>query len=174
MDKHEHSYQMDFGAAVPRVLCERAMGRSECPFRARAEAPGRAPGMICTRASRTVRARPAFSRPVLTIHWVAHARAQEGDDPKKTRDLRPEVMGELVPFSRAPEHSQERGATDTCSRPAVWRGDGHESALEALYARYRGLIFTLALRIVGDPELAREVLQDTFLRCWDGRIVRPG
>jgi RNA polymerase sigma-70 factor (ECF subfamily) len=46
---------------------------------------------------------------------------------------------------------------------------GDESALEALYARYGGLVFTLALRIVGDPELAREVLQDTFLRSWDGR-----
>jgi RNA polymerase sigma-70 factor (ECF subfamily) len=46
---------------------------------------------------------------------------------------------------------------------------GEESALEGLYARYGGLIFTLALRIVGDPELAREVLQDTFLRCWGGR-----
>jgi RNA polymerase sigma-70 factor, ECF subfamily len=45
---------------------------------------------------------------------------------------------------------------------------GEESGLELLYARYGGLIFTLALRIVGDPELAREVLQDTFLRCWDG------
>src|SRR5215470_18564724 len=46
---------------------------------------------------------------------------------------------------------------------------GDEAALEALYARYGGLVFTLALRIVGDAELAREVLQDTFLRCWDGR-----
>ena len=46
---------------------------------------------------------------------------------------------------------------------------GDESALESLYARYSGLVFTLALRIVGDPELAREVLQDTFLRSWDGR-----
>jgi RNA polymerase sigma-70 factor, ECF subfamily len=46
---------------------------------------------------------------------------------------------------------------------------GKESALESLYARYGGLIFTLALRIVGDRELAREVLQDTFLRCWEGR-----
>src|SRR5438445_13128816 len=45
---------------------------------------------------------------------------------------------------------------------------GEESGLELLYARYGGLIFTLALRIVGDPELAREVLQDNFLRCWDG------
>src|SRR5262245_47918632 len=46
---------------------------------------------------------------------------------------------------------------------------GDEAGLEALYARYGGLVFTLALRIVGDPELAREVLQDTFLRSWDGR-----
>lgn len=47
--------------------------------------------------------------------------------------------------------------------------DKDESALEALYARYGRLVYTLALRIVGDPELAREVLQDTFLRSWDGR-----
>jgi len=47
--------------------------------------------------------------------------------------------------------------------------DRDESALEALYGRYGGLIYTLALRIVGDPELAREVLQDTFLRSWEGR-----
>jgi RNA polymerase sigma-70 factor (ECF subfamily) len=46
---------------------------------------------------------------------------------------------------------------------------GDETALETLYARHGGLIFSLALRIVGDRELAREVLQDTFLRCWDGR-----
>jgi RNA polymerase sigma-70 factor (ECF subfamily) len=46
---------------------------------------------------------------------------------------------------------------------------GDESALEILYARYSGLVYTLAIRIVGDPELAREVLQDTFLRSWDGR-----
>jgi len=46
---------------------------------------------------------------------------------------------------------------------------GDETALEILYKRYAGLVFTLALRIVGDPELAREVLQDAFLRCWDGR-----
>ena len=46
---------------------------------------------------------------------------------------------------------------------------GDEAALEALYARYGGLVFTLALRIVGDPELAREVLQDTFVRSWEGR-----
>jgi len=48
---------------------------------------------------------------------------------------------------------------------------GDESALEMLYARYGGLVYSLALRIVGDPELAREVLQDTFLRSWNGRAT---
>jgi RNA polymerase sigma-70 factor (ECF subfamily) len=47
--------------------------------------------------------------------------------------------------------------------------EADESALETLYARYSGLVHTLAFRIVGDAELAREVLQDTFLRAWDGR-----
>lgn len=42
-----------------------------------------------------------------------------------------------------------------------------EAALAALYQRYGGLIFALALRIVGDRTLAEEVMQDTFLRCWD-------
>ena len=46
---------------------------------------------------------------------------------------------------------------------------GDESALETLYARYGGLLYTLALRIVGDGDLAREVVQDTFVRSWDGR-----
>lgn len=46
---------------------------------------------------------------------------------------------------------------------------GDVSALEILYTRYAGLVFTLAARIVRDPEVAREVLQDTFLRSWDGR-----
>jgi RNA polymerase sigma-70 factor (ECF subfamily) len=43
-----------------------------------------------------------------------------------------------------------------------------ESALEILYDRYAGLIYTVALRIVGDRDLADEVLQDAFLRCWSG------
>jgi RNA polymerase sigma-70 factor (ECF subfamily) len=43
-----------------------------------------------------------------------------------------------------------------------------ESALAALYDRYGGLVFTLALRVVGDRALAEEVMQDVFLRCWHG------
>jgi RNA polymerase sigma-70 factor (ECF subfamily) len=47
--------------------------------------------------------------------------------------------------------------------------NGEEAALETLYRRYGGLVYTLALRTLGDAELAREVLQDTFLRVWTGR-----
>lgn len=47
---------------------------------------------------------------------------------------------------------------------AVKRRD--EAALAALYERYGALIFSLALRRLGDRGLAEEVLQDVFLRCW--------
>jgi RNA polymerase sigma-70 factor, ECF subfamily len=43
-----------------------------------------------------------------------------------------------------------------------------EQALGQLYDRYGGLVFTLALRVVGDRDLAEEVMQDVFLRCWNG------
>ncbi len=43
-----------------------------------------------------------------------------------------------------------------------------EAALGALYDRYGGLVFTVALRVLGDRHLAEEVMQDAFLRCWDG------
>src|SRR5262245_56568802 len=64
-----------------------------------------------------------------------------------------------------------RGPTDEPDDPELLRRmrRGDEFSLERLYRRYGGLVYTLALRIVGDPELAREVLQDTFLRAWDGR-----
>jgi RNA polymerase sigma-70 factor (ECF subfamily) len=42
-----------------------------------------------------------------------------------------------------------------------------ETALASLYQRYAGLVYAVALRIVGDRHLAEEVLQDAFLRCWD-------
>lgn len=55
--------------------------------------------------------------------------------------------------------------TDTELMERVRCGD--EAALSALYDRYGGLILTVALRIVGDRELAEEVMQDSFLRVWN-------
>jgi RNA polymerase sigma-70 factor, ECF subfamily len=43
-----------------------------------------------------------------------------------------------------------------------------EQALEQLYDRYGGSVFTLALRVVGDSNLAEDAMHDVFLRCWNG------
>ncbi|HEX8221937.1 MAG TPA: sigma-70 family RNA polymerase sigma factor [Chloroflexia bacterium] len=43
---------------------------------------------------------------------------------------------------------------------------GDARALEALYDRYVRQCFGLALRMVGDPGLAEEVVQEVFLKLW--------
>ncbi len=44
--------------------------------------------------------------------------------------------------------------------------DGDPAALESLYTRHGRALYSLALRIMGDPRDAEEVLQDTFLQLW--------
>ncbi|HEU0165452.1 MAG TPA: sigma-70 family RNA polymerase sigma factor [Thermomicrobiales bacterium] len=39
-------------------------------------------------------------------------------------------------------------------------------ALETLYTRYSRIVFSFALRIVGDPAGAEELLQEVFFRAW--------
>jgi RNA polymerase sigma factor (sigma-70 family) len=46
----------------------------------------------------------------------------------------------------------------------VLRGD--HAALESLYERYGGLLYSVALRITGDSGTAEELLQDTFFQLW--------
>jgi RNA polymerase sigma-70 factor, ECF subfamily len=43
---------------------------------------------------------------------------------------------------------------------------GDASALESLYDRHGRLLYSLALRITSDSQVAEEVLQDTFLQLW--------
>jgi RNA polymerase sigma-70 factor (ECF subfamily) len=43
---------------------------------------------------------------------------------------------------------------------------GDESALSELYDRYIGLVFPVAVRIVGDPAEAEDVMQDVWLQVW--------
>lgn len=42
-----------------------------------------------------------------------------------------------------------------------------QTALSALYERYGSLIYSLALRVLGDSQLAEEVTQDTFMDVWN-------
>jgi RNA polymerase sigma-70 factor (ECF subfamily) len=57
-------------------------------------------------------------------------------------------------------------ASDEMLLAGIRRSD--EPALLGLYDRYGGLVYTLALRIGGDRDLAEEVTHDVFLRCWHG------
>lgn len=44
--------------------------------------------------------------------------------------------------------------------------DGDDAAVRTLYERFGGLVFTVALRVVGDRQRAEEVTQQTFLQAW--------
>ena len=44
--------------------------------------------------------------------------------------------------------------------------DGDARALEVLYDRYSRVVYSFALRIVGDQQLAEEILQEVFFRAW--------
>jgi RNA polymerase sigma-70 factor, ECF subfamily len=66
--------------------------------------------------------------------------------------------------------------TDTPARsnPGALRDDellvlvsrGDEAALGAVYDRYGGLVYTIALRVTGDRQTAEEVTQDVFQGVW--------
>jgi RNA polymerase sigma-70 factor (ECF subfamily) len=44
-----------------------------------------------------------------------------------------------------------------------WRQD----ALAEAYRRHAGAVFALSRRVLGDPQLAEEIVQEVFLRLWD-------
>ncbi|MFT4038371.1 MAG: sigma-70 family RNA polymerase sigma factor [Thermomicrobiales bacterium] len=56
----------------------------------------------------------------------------------------------------------EASDTDLIGRAA----QGDARALEVLYDRYSGVVFSFSLRIVGDRQLAEEILQEAFFRAW--------
>jgi RNA polymerase sigma-70 factor (ECF subfamily) len=43
---------------------------------------------------------------------------------------------------------------------------GDHAALDALYALYSDALYSLALRMTGEPRDAEEILQDSFVRMW--------
>lgn len=47
-----------------------------------------------------------------------------------------------------------------------WVAQGQTTALEVLYDRYASLVYSFAMRMVGDPEAARGLVERAFLAVW--------
>jgi len=43
---------------------------------------------------------------------------------------------------------------------------GEESAMGVLYDRYSGIVYSVALRVLGDTSAAEDILQDIFIQVW--------
>ena len=46
-------------------------------------------------------------------------------------------------------------------------GQSQPEAVRVLYRRYSRMVYSVALRAVGDPSAAEEITQDVFLRIWE-------
>jgi RNA polymerase sigma-70 factor (ECF subfamily) len=53
--------------------------------------------------------------------------------------------------------------------------DGDERAFAALFERFRRPLYVFALRMLGDADAARDLVQDVFVRVWErrGQLDRP-
>ena len=43
---------------------------------------------------------------------------------------------------------------------------GDEQAMAALYDRYSGVVYSVALRVLGDTGKAEDILQEVFMQLW--------
>lgn len=53
---------------------------------------------------------------------------------------------------------------DEALMSAIRSGDG--SAMGVLYDRYSGVVYSVALRVLGDTGAAEDILQDIFIQVW--------
>lgn len=69
----------------------------------------------------------------------------------------------MNPLAAARSYTEER-PSDLALLQRVAAGD--ESALSALFDRWKGTVFALADRILGDPDDADDVVEETFWQGW--------
>ena len=80
------------------------------------------------------------------------------------------AMGPVMRLATVPDSGPEPPRTTPALIARVARGD--ESAYESLFDRYASSAYGLAVRVVRDPDLARDVVQEAMLRCGPTRPIR--
>lgn len=73
-------------------------------------------------------------------------------------------VGQVVP---QPCHTSGMASVEEQVGEAFAAGD--EDAVALAYATWGGLVYSIALRIAGDPDDAADITQATFLSAWHGR-----
>lgn len=70
----------------------------------------------------------------------------------------------MTGFSESDPRTGQNLVSDSELISLVTQGD--QDALAALYERYSRAVFSFSLRIVGDTQVAEEILQEVFVRVW--------
>lgn len=70
----------------------------------------------------------------------------------------------MTGFSESDPRTGQNSVSDSELISLVTQGD--QDALAALYERYSRAVFSFSLRIVGDTQVAEEILQEVFVRVW--------
>ncbi|MBK9436070.1 MAG: ECF RNA polymerase sigma factor SigK [Micrococcales bacterium] len=73
-------------------------------------------------------------------------------------------MGPVMRLATVPDSGPEPPPDDASLIARVARGD--ESAYESLFDRYASGAYGLAVRVVRDPDLARDIVQEAMLQVW--------
>ena len=71
-----------------------------------------------------------------------------------------------APFGSAPSPSPRLSAVVSDAALVLRITQGDDTALAALYERHAHAVYGQALRIVGQPTLAENLVQETFIRAW--------
>ena len=70
-------------------------------------------------------------------------------------------------MSRDPDAPSVSAATPETDSDLLARlGRGDESAMTQLFARYSRLVYSVALRVLHEPSVAEDVMQEIFMQVW--------